>query len=308
VTCFARFLCVDLGALCTSAVNLAAKDAQRRGAEHAELAQRVEISSLPVTRRARQRVGRALIISLLFIGTGVPVLAQTPAVTQLQKDEQRLFEAGQAALDQAQYDEALRSYNKILALAAKDRQTLATAHVKIGNVLVAQRRFDRALAEYQQATVLDPDYAVAFNNVGEAQGELRQYNRALEAFNRAVALDPKLSRARYNIGITYGRLGNLKYSEFVFRLLVRDRPEYDLGYDGLAVTLSKSGRPREALAFHQKAITLNPKEPSYYYNLALSYLILGETEKALQQQKLLQSIAPEVANQLASVIVKKQMR
>jgi superkiller protein 3 len=235
-------------------------------------------------------------------------MAQTPAATQLQKDEQRLFEAGQAALDRSQYDEALRSYNKILILAVRDRQTQATAHVKIGNVLVAQRKFDRALAEYQQATVLDPDYAVAFNNVGEAQGELRQYTRALEAFNRAVALDPKLSRARYNIGITYGRLGNLKYSEFVFRLLVRDRPEYDLGYDGLAVTLSKSGRPREAITFHQKAISLNPKEPSYYYNLALSYLILGETEKALEQQKLLQSIAPEVANQLASVIVKKQMR
>jgi Flp pilus assembly protein TadD len=123
-----------------------------------------------------------------------------------------------------------------------------------------------------------------------------------------VAVDPKLSRARYNIGITYGRLGNLKYSEFVFRLLVRDRPEYDLGYDGLAVTLSRAGRAREALTFHQKAISLNPKEPPYYYNLALSYLILGETEKALEQQKILRELAPEVANQLASVIIKKQMR
>jgi len=230
-----------------------------------------------------------------------------PSETLL-KEKQTLFEAAQTELDHDHYVEALRIYNKLLVLAGQDRQMLATVRVKIGNVLVLQRKFEKALAEFQQATSLDPTYAVAFNNLGETQGELRQYNRALEQFNHAVSLDPKLSRARYNIGITYGRLGNLKYSEFVFRLLVRDRPEYDLGYDGLAVTLSRSGRPAEAIVMHQKAIALNPKEPSYYYNLALSYLILGETAKAAEQQRILQDLAPQVANQLASVIVKRQMR
>ena len=265
---------------------------------------RVSEAITDTTRRAQAVLVTALLVAAAFVGAA----ARTQTAAQLQKDEQVLFEAGQTAVNQARYDEAIRTYHKLLILAAKDRQTLATVHVKIGSVFVAQRKFDRALAEFQQATVLDPDYAAAFNNLGEAQGELRQYNEALEAFNRALVLDPKLSRARYNIGITYGRLGNLKYSEFVFRLLVRDRPEYDLGYDGLAVTLSKSGRAREAIPFHQKALSLNPKEPSYYYNLALSYLILGEPEKALEQQKILRDLAPEVANQLASVIVKRQMR
>lgn len=259
-------------------------------------------------REATRRVSPILLAALLIVIASRCVMTQAQTAVQLIKDEQILFEAGQTALDQMHYTEAIQIYNKLLVLAAKDRKTLATVHVKTGNVFVAQRKFDRALAEFQQATILDPDYAIAFNNLGEAQGELRQYSRALETFNRAVALDPKLSRARYNIGITYGRLGNLRYAEFVFRLLVRDRPDYDLGYDGLAVTLSKSGRARDAISFHQKAISLSPKEPSYYYNLALSYLILGETEKALAQQKILQALAPEVANQLASVIVKRQMR
>ena len=269
-------------------------------------------SQAEAMRKVRQQASQRLTPLLLLLAISLSSLSQQHSPNQvsnsLVKDEQLLFEAGEAALDRNQYDEAIRIYRKLLILAAKDRKTMATVHVKMGNVLVAQRRFDRAIAEFEQATILDPEYAVAFNNLGEAQGELRQYNRALEAFNRAVALDSKLSRARYNIGITYGRLGNLKYSEFVFRLLVRDRQDYDLGYDGLAVTLSKSGRAREAIPFHQKAISLSPKEPSYYYNLALSYLILGETEKAAEQQKILRGIAPEVADQLASVIVKRQMR
>lgn len=266
------------------------------------------IEAMEVTRKLSGGLGPILLVLTVCLCGNAQQHATSQVSNNVLKDEQLLFEAGQTALDRGQYDEAIRIYNKLLVLAARDHQTAATVHVKMGNVFVARRRFDQAIAEFQQATILDPEYPVAFNNLGEAQGELRQYNRALEAFNRAVALDPKLSRARYNIGITYGRLGNLRYSEFVFRLLVRDRQDYDLGYDGLAVTLSKSGRAREAIQFHQKAISLSPKEPSYYYNLALSYLILGETEKALEQQKILLDIAPEVANQLASVIVKRQMR
>jgi len=98
----------------------------------------------------------------------------------------------------------------------------------------------------------------------------------------------------------------LKYAEFVFRSLVRERPEYDLGFDGLAVTIARAGRPREAITFHQKAISLNPQEPSYYYNLGLSYLMAGETGKALEQQQTLMRIAPGMGDRLASAIVKRQ--
>ena len=168
---------------------------------------------------------------------------------------------------------------KVIVLEAKSPITAATAHLRIGNVYLTQKQYERAIAAYQRAVTLNPEYAEAYNHLGEALGQSRQYSRALQAFNQAVAIDPKLLRARYNIGITYDRLGNFKYSEFVFRTLIRDHPDYDPAYDGLAVALSKSGRAKEAIPFHQKAISLSPNEPSYYYNLALSYLILGDTSK-----------------------------
>lgn len=238
--------------------------------------------------------------------TPPPAQRATPVPTE--KEAQAQLDVGQAAYEQARYDDALRAYNKVIALAANQPKTAATASLRIGNVYMSEREYDRALAAYQRAVTLNPNYAEAFNHLGEALGQSRQYDRALEAFRRAVVLDPQLLRARYNTGITYGRLGNLKYAEFVFRILVRDQPNYDLGCDGYAVTLAKSGRAKEAIPFHQKAISLNPKEPSYYYNLALSYLIVGDTANALEQQKKLQELAPEVASQLASVIVKHQLR
>jgi tetratricopeptide (TPR) repeat protein len=234
--------------------------------------------------------------------------AQKPPAAQIGRETQALVDNGQVAVEQGRYDDALRAFNKAYLLANRIPQTAALIQVRIGGVYMIQRKFEAATASFQRALTLDPGYALAHNNLGEVYGETRQYPRALEAFNKAVALDPQLSRARYNIGITYTRMGNLKYAEFVFRLLVRDRPEYDLGFDGLAVTIARAGRPRDAIPFHEKAISLNPKEPSYYYNIGLSYLMAGDTAKAGEQQQKLQSIAPEMADRLASAIVKRQMR
>ncbi len=249
-----------------------------------------------------RRTSACLLIAVM--GT----LAMAQRTDRASKEVQLLLDEGQIAYERAHYDEALKNFTRAYVLSSSMPGTAALAQLKIGSVYMAQRRFEAAVASCQRAIKSDPNLALAHNNLGEALGELRQYNRALEFFNKAVALDGKLLRARYNIGITYSRLNNLRYAEFVFRVLVRDRPDYDLGLDGLAVTLTKSGRPIEAIPFHQKAISLNPQEPTYYYNLGLSYLIAGQTEKALEQQKKLQSLAPDVANRLASAIVKKQMQ
>jgi tetratricopeptide (TPR) repeat protein len=248
-----------------------------------------------------------LLVALLVVISWPSAFAQQKVPPQAGEEATIQLETGQAAYAQGRYDDALRAYNKAIILSSRSPKTAALAHLKIGDVYMAQQKFALAAASFQRAILFNPDYALAHNNFGEALGELRQYNNALQAFSKAIALDPKLLRARYNTGITYERLGKLEYAEFVFRILVRDHPDYDLGYDALAVALSKSGRAKEAIPFHEKAIGLNPQEASYYYDLALSYLILGDTTKAVEQQQRLQQIDPRLAERLASVIVKRQL-
>ena len=248
----------------------------------------------------------ASVVVCLLLATASTLGQQSKAsVTPAQV--QQLLNSGQNYFDQARFDDALRVYSQVIALTMKDPKVSSIANLRIGSIYLAQRKTDNAVASFQRAVTLAPDMAEAHNYLGEALGELKQYTRAIQSFNRAVALDPQLLRARYNMGVTYARMGNPKYSEFVFRALIKNSPGYSLGYDGLAVTLSRSGRAKESILLHEKAISLAPNEPSYYYNLGLSYLILGNTEKALQQQEKLRMIDTRVADQLASVIIKRQM-
>jgi tetratricopeptide (TPR) repeat protein len=256
---------------------------------------------------ARLKTVAGFFLGLILTSLCLPAYSQVPAKRVAGNGVDELLKSAQLAQEQGRLEEAIRTYNRVIALSSGSPMTAAVANLKIGNVYMSQRKFENANLAFQRAVSLNPASAEALNNFGEALGELKQYTRAIDAFNKAATLDNKLLKARYNMAITYDRMGKHKYSEFVFRNLIKNNSDYALGYDGLAVTLSKAGRAKEAIAFHQKAIALDPQDASYYYNLAISYLILGDTAKALEQQQKLTRIDPEIANHLANVIVKRKL-
>ena len=236
----------------------------------------------------------------------LPFSASAQTSADVAKEAQRLTRVAQVAQQEGRYDDAIKAYQTIAVVAAKEPRIAAAAHLNAGNIYLARGNYEEAVAAFQRSIKLDGNSAEAQNNLGEALGELTQYPRALEAFQRAVGLDGGFLKARYNMGVTYDRLGQLKYSEFVYRILIRDHPEFALAYDGLAVSLSKSGRPREAIPLHQRAISLDPKDASFYYNFAVSYLVLGEFRKAQEQQQRLHGLDPLMAEHLATVIARHQ--
>ena len=55
-----------------------------------------------------------------------------------------------------------------------------------GNALQGLMRYDEALAAYDQALALRPDYPEAFNNRGEALQQLKRHDEALASYDRAL--------------------------------------------------------------------------------------------------------------------------
>lgn len=222
------------------------------------------------------------------------------------REAQRLTRVAQVAQQQGRYEDAIKAYQTISVIAKGSPQIAASALLGAGRVYMATGRFPEAAASFRASLSLDANSAEAQNDLGEALGELGKYREALAAFQQAVALDGTFVRSRYNMGVTYEKLGQLKYAEFVYRILIRDHPDFPLAYDSLGVTLSKSGRAREAIPFHQRAISLNPKDPSFYYNSAISFLVLGDLQNAREQEQQLQRLDPAMAQHLATLIGKHQ--
>ncbi len=57
-------------------------------------------------------------------------------------------------------------------------------------MFASQEDWQGAAKEWQQTTKLQPDYAYAYANLGEALERLEKKKKALEAYRQAVSLDP----------------------------------------------------------------------------------------------------------------------
>jgi tetratricopeptide (TPR) repeat protein len=233
-------------------------------------------------------------------------IAHAQTVGDPVKEAQRLTRVAQTAEQRNQPEDAIKAYETIALIARNSPAIASSALIRAGNIYMGTGRFDKAANSFRSAATVNPGSAEAQNNLGEALGELKQYQAALRAFQQAVNLDGSFVRARYNMGVTYDRLGQIKYAEFVYRILIREHPDFPLAYDSLAVALSKSGRPREAMAFHQKAINLNPNDPSFHYNAAVSYLMLGDVKNAQEQKRQVEKVDPAMAEHLAVMIARRQ--
>lgn len=69
---------------------------------------------------------------------------------------------------------------------------------------------DRAVADYDQAILIKPDYVAAFYNRGLALADKKQYAKAISDFTAVLRVDPKNPAVLYRRGKTYLNSGDIE--------------------------------------------------------------------------------------------------
>ena len=87
---------------------------------------------------------------------------------------------------------------------------VAVAHNNLGNALRDLKRPAEALASYDRAITLKPDYAEAHNNRGNALMDLKRPEEALASYDKAIALKPDNAEAHNNRGNALRELKRLR--------------------------------------------------------------------------------------------------
>ncbi|ABG52354.1 Tetratricopeptide TPR_2 [Trichodesmium erythraeum IMS101] len=122
----------------------------------------------------------------------------------------------------------------------------------IGNKLLREGKLEEAIASYEKAIELNPQFAWSYQNMGHAFEKLGRIDEAIAAFRQAVAKSPESAWYLYKLGVVLGQQG--KFQEGVGYLrqaveLKKDVPEFHLG---LGSGLVKLGQWSEAVdCIHQ---------------------------------------------------------
>ena len=130
-------------------------------------------------------------------------------------------------------------------------QNLAIALMNRGLAYKKKSQWDRAIADFDEAIRLKPDFVFAFNNRGNTYYFKGHLDRAIKDYDEAIRLNPDLSEAFSNRGNIYRKQGNI------------DR----------------------AIMDYDKAIHLNPENAQVFADRGLAYEKKGKLTKALRDYK-----------------------
>ncbi len=157
---------------------------------------------------------------------------------------------GIALSQNSEYEEAAKEFDKALQI----NPNLFVANYQYARASRAQGKFSKAVHFFEAASKTRPDdyessvfLVSAYDDLNESEKLEKEIKRCIEVVKNHLQLNPGDSRALY------------------------------LG----AQVLIRAGENQEAVEWMQKSLTIDPDEPSVYYNAACISALMGNVEDAI---------------------------
>lgn len=132
------------------------------------------------------------------------------------------------------YDEAAYYYNETLRLKPRNADEV---HFNLGNVFIAQRKFNEAVKHFREAVSLSPQTAVMRLNLAYALALQGREREAVQELQELLRQHPEEPRAHNNLGALLMNQGKFKEAAFYFSEALRLKPNYKQARMNLEVAL-----------------------------------------------------------------------
>jgi tetratricopeptide (TPR) repeat protein len=265
-----------------------------------------------------QRMLKRLVSALLL--TALLIAARAGAAQDLPPSLADRFSTGVDALKAGNLDAAEAAFRDVL----KGGGERAFVHHNLGIVLQQRGRTAEALAEFREASRLDPSFGPARLLAGTALLALGRPKEAVTELRQAARLMPNETAPRLQLANAYERSGDIRGVVGEYRRLVVANPSndeyiYRLGKaylrqaqwsfermrsvdphtarlpQALARQYLDQGRPDLAAAAFEQAATLAPTLPDIHLALARIHLDEGRFDDAAREIERELAIAPDSA-------------
>ena len=163
----------------------------------------------------------------------------------------------EALRKQGSYEESIDTYRAVLALDPE----FAMAHAGMGDSLFRLERYEAAIESLGRSVDLHPHPPTATARLilmGTASAELDRTDAAATHYQRAVEIEPGNTDALDHLA--KARFEAKRYAEALdlYRALLEIQPESAQTHSNLGATLFYLGRPEDALASFERAVSLDP--------------------------------------------------
>ncbi|MBT9317646.1 tetratricopeptide repeat protein [Leptothoe spongobia] len=135
------------------------------------------------------------------------------------------------------------------------------------NTSTKNKLVDAAIASFNQAIKLNPDYTTAFYNRGIALTKLGRYEEAIESYDKAIELDPNISDFWHNKAIAFFLLGRYEKAIVSGDKALQLKPEDNRIWTLQGLIADSLNWKQEAIYLYERAAKIEPNDPTAWYNL-----------------------------------------
>jgi type IV pilus assembly protein PilF len=146
----------------------------------------------------------------------------------------------------------------------------ARAHTELGAAYLQQNKLEIALDEFEQATIIAPNYALAYNGMALVQAALGEDTEAEANFKKSIQLQPTSSESHNNYGSFL--CARKRYDESINEFLIAVKnPLYatpNLAYANAGICADRKKDTKNAEIYLNKALEIEPLTHSAAQQLA----------------------------------------
>ncbi len=148
------------------------------------------------------------------------------------------------------------------------------------------------IQHFREAVRFNPTYNEAWLSLGKTYFEDRQYDQAITAFAQVAASDPRAREANFYLGLSACYEEDFSRAQSAFNFVAARLPLSEV-YNNLGVVTARLGDKKQAVAYFQKAVQADSRDPVYNLNLALALYQAGERFDALHFMKEYLTLQPD---------------
>ena len=204
-------------------------------------------------------------------------------------DLQALLQEGLRAHQAGQLPDAEAAYRRVLGL----DPNYAEAHYNLGNALKDLGRLEDAVASYQKALAIQPDFAEAHSNLGIALQDLGRLEEAVASYHKARDINPSFAKIHNNLGNALKDLVKFDDAVASYQKALAIQPDFAEAHSNLGIALKELGKLDDAVASYQKALAIQPDFAEAHNNLGTVLQDLGDSDEAVVSYRKAFSIKPD---------------
>ena len=135
---------------------------------------------------------------------------------------------------------------------------------------------------FHNALKLNPNYTLAMMQLGKTYFDNRDYESASLWFSRIPKDDPAAGEAAFLLGMSEFYRGSFEKAFNAFNLLSTRLPLTEV-FNNMGVAESRRGHRAAAVEYFSKAVTADPNDADYRFNLAVALFKNGDSAGAARQ-------------------------